>query len=106
MNNEKPLPLHHTIINVARMLGLVQNCTCACDVDRGLLRACASQLSRWDREIIRMKSVHSRFREQKAHKIRKRSLPVEIACCHGPAIKALNCCAKSECSPRQPNMHA
>ena len=36
-----------------------------------------------------MKSVHSRFR---AHKIRKRALSVEIACCHGPAIKALNCC--------------
>ena len=50
------------------------------------------------REIIRMKSVHSRFREQKAHKIRKRDLPVEIVCCHGPAIKALNCCVQNpEC---------
>ena len=45
-----------------------------------------------NREIIRMKSVHSRFREQKAHKTPKRALPFEIACCKGPAIKALNCC--------------
>ena len=46
-----------------------------------------------DREIIRMKSVHSRFREHMARKIRKHALPGDIACCHGPGIKALNCCA-------------
>ena len=45
-----------------------------------------------DREIIRMKSVHSRFREHMARKIRKHALPGDIACCHGPGIKALNCC--------------
>ena len=27
-----------------------------------------------------------------AHKIRKHALPGDIACCHGPGIKALNCC--------------
>ena len=45
-----------------------------------------------DREIIRMKSVHSRFREHMARKIRKHALPGDLACCHGPGIKALNCC--------------
>eukprot|EP00731_Ephydatia_muelleri_P014538 Em0008g258a len=45
-----------------------------------------------DRGIIRMKSVHSRFREHMARKIRKHALPGDIACCHGPGIKALNCC--------------
>ena len=28
-----------------------------------------------------------------ARKIRKHALPGDIACCHGPGIKALNCCA-------------
>ncbi|KAL5493365.1 hypothetical protein EMCRGX_G014536 [Ephydatia muelleri] len=37
-----------------------------------------------------MKSVHSRFREHMARKIRKHALPGDIACCHGPGIKALN----------------
>ena len=27
-----------------------------------------------------------------ARKIRKHALPGDIACCHGPGIKALNCC--------------
>ena len=45
-----------------------------------------------DREIIRMKSVHSRFREHMARKFRKHALPGDIACCYGPRIKALICC--------------
>ena len=70
-----------------RFLGHVQNCTYARDVALELPRAILR-----DREIIRMKSVHSRFREHMARKIRKHALPGDIACCHGPGIKALNCC--------------
>ena len=55
-----------------------------------------------DREIIRMKSVHSRFREHMARKIRKHALPGDIACCHGPGIKALNCCETAQCLTGQP----
>ena len=29
-----------------------------------------------------------------ARKIRKHALPGDIACCHGPGIKALNCCVR------------
>ena len=47
------------------LLGLVQNRTCACD-NCSRITPCASQLSRGNLEIIRMKSVHSRFRMQKA----------------------------------------
>ena len=31
-----------------------------------------------------------------ARKIRKHALPGDIACCHGPGIKALNCCAAKQ----------
>ena len=47
------------------------------------------QISSWDREIIRTKLVHSRFREQMARVTRKHP---DSTCCLGPAIKALNCC--------------
>lgn len=80
-------------IRCGMLLCLAQNSMCACDVDRGLLHTCASKLPRGDREIICRKSVHSRFRDQKAHKIWKRALPVEVACCRGPGFKILNCCA-------------
>ena len=40
---------------------------------------CASELTQGGREIIRMISVHSRFRKQRAHIIRMNTLPVDFA---------------------------
>ena len=68
------------------LLGLVQNCTCACD-NCSWITPCTSQLSSGNREIIRMKLVHSQFRMQNTQ---MNVHLVEFTCCHAPAIKALN----------------
>ena len=41
-----------------------------------------------------VKKLYVRMLMQNAHKIRMNAHTVEFACCHAPAIKALNCCDK------------